>query len=43
MICHIQNLNAIRYKVMKTLKEIAPELNIVKAYVALANHIVSKG
>ena len=28
---------------MKTLKEIAPELNIVKAYVALANHIVSKG
>ena len=27
----------------RTLKEVAPELNIVKAYVSLAKHIVSKG
>ena len=28
---------------MKTLKEVAPDLNIVKAYMSLAKHIVSKG
>ena len=28
---------------MKTLKEVAPELNIVKAYMSLAKHIASKG
>ena len=27
----------------RTLKEVAPELNIVKAYVSLAKHIASKG